>query len=267
MRICCLLLLCLPSLLAAQPAALPDVPPAGAAFDPAPQIFLAEAQVVGFDLIRMALKDTIRLAGRGHVFQIVSTLNDGQELWMIIRFWEFRQAKRDEVWMSEAENGKFFALRFRDYQRTCRPYPKTTAVSFGALMVPVKLRLPSETVEAFDFSRDVAMGTSIGLRQGLSRYKSHSATLLLGTGVSTVTALPQNSGGFAAQPSDLAAFTVSLGTLLDFEGVQLGLFTGMDMVPREAGRHWIYQRKPWFSVGIGYQFLSWSSTLSSRGSN
>lgn len=169
--------------------------------------------------------------------------------------------------MSAADNGQFFAISRRDFEAHCRAYPKTTSLSLGALMVPVKLRMATAGAGSFDFSRDVAIGTSVGIRQGLSRFKPYYFNGLIGTGVSTVAALPQNTGGFASTPADLSAFTVSLGAILDLDGVQLGLFSGIDMVTREAGQHWIYQQKPWFSLGIGYQFLNWNAPLSQRGTN
>jgi hypothetical protein len=271
-QICWLILILLvpPGLIAQGGASATD--PNAAAFardklDIGPFVFLADVQLEAFDLVHLTKLDTVRVAKRGNVFEVVTTLGIDKEVWMVIRLWEFHHAKRDEIWLSEEDNGKFFALSLNDFQLKAQHYPRTTSLSFGALMVPVKLRFRTENVEYFDFSKDVSMGTSVGVRQGLSRFKPYYASLLLSTGMSLVSALPQNSGGFVTAPTDLAAFTASMGTILDLDGVQLGIFSGIDMVPREAGGHWIYQNKPWFSMGIGYQFMSWDKGVGGRGNN
>lgn len=164
--------------------------------------------------------------------------------------------KNDNIFIDSTSNNKFYAISASDFATTCIEYKKRNGVSFGALLLPIKLRFWEKDRTRFDFSKDVTLGTSIGYKWGFNKKKSHYFNLLLGVGITSVSVDSLSSGGFVNKSTELGAFSVSVGCLFEFEKIQAGLFWGVDLMGREAGDKWVYQSMPWLSIGIGYQILS-----------
>ena len=53
-----------------------------------------------------------------------------------------------------------------------------------------------------------------------------------------------------------AALTLSIGGVLEFSQVQVGVFVGVDYINNNKEIDWNYQGKPWFSVGLGYSLFN-----------
>lgn len=232
-----------------------------------PLVFRAETRLRQFDLLRQQLTDTVRMARRGNVCQVIQMVSDGQDAWCVVRFWPFTNQANDPAWLSVADNSRYYAIRWSELQTRAQPYAKNSSATLGSVAVPLKFRFGNGRERAFDFSKDVAIGTSFGYRQGLSVFQPRYINYLLNIGVSSVTADPFTTSNAVRTNTDVAAFTPAIGLLLELNDVQIGLFSGMDYVAKELGRNWIHQGRPWLSFGIGYRLLTWNSSSSSRGTN
>ncbi|MDX2247144.1 MAG: hypothetical protein SF052_10230 [Bacteroidia bacterium] len=225
-------------------------------------IFVAEAQVVEYDLLNQNFREDSRaIAQRGDIFQVIGTATIEENIWYVFRFYRTGKVSKGGASAQENETPVFYGVRMLDFQAKTRAYNKISSVSFGAIMVPVKFRFPNKEAASFDLSKDVAIGTSIGYKQGLSRFKPYFINFLFATGVSSISAFPENTGGAVASTTDVAGLTTSLGLILEMDKIQLGVFSGIDMVPKAPGKVWTYQGAPWLSMGIGFQMLSWNAGL------
>lgn len=223
-------------------------------------IFVAEAQLVQYDLLNQNFdENSLAIAQRGDIFQVIGTATIDENIWYVFRF--HHAGKSSKGTTSEKENPVFYGVRMLDFQAKTRLYNKISSVSFGAIMVPVKFRFPNKEATSFDLSKDVAIGTSVGYKQGLSRFKPYFINFLFATGVSSISAFPENTGGAVTSTTDVAGLTTSLGIILEMDKIQLGVFSGIDMVPKSPAKVWTYQGAPWLSVGIGFQMISWNAGL------
>lgn len=227
-------------------------------------VLVADTRILKFDLATNEnTTTTFDLAKKGYIFDLVKvkkeTVSSGglnkEVVLYVIKFWEFKN-KSKNLYIGEDENENYFTIKASDFIETCVSYKKENGVSFGALVMPIKLRFGDGVTKTFDFSTDVGIGTSIGYRWGLHKTKEHNVNLLLGVGISAISADSLTTNGFLEKTTTLAAFTPSLGLLFEFGRFQTGIFVGLDVIPNEVGKQWVHQNIPWLSVGIGVQILS-----------
>jgi len=227
-------------------------------------IFIADASVQEYDLRNKSPRSNFKIAQRGNKCRIIGYQNKQY----ILRFGSFPYndgtrdiEKKDDDYLCNQDNNNYFTLDALDFHKVAIVYPKVRSFIFGALLVPIKLRPGKKDERFFDFSKDVSIGTSFGYRWGISKFRPHYTDLLFGVGISSITADETTTLGFISKSTNLAAFSLSLGGLLEFSDIQIGLFTGLDWLARDAGESWIYQGKLWFSIGIGYQIFAKNITM------
>lgn len=148
------------------------------------------------------------------------------------------------------------------------PIKGRNGVSFtaGTVLIPVKIRNSKDLnkdEKGFEFSKDVALGPFVGVKKRISKYKPHFINTGLSVGISSVSITSNNSNPTRTPTvQDLAAFTWSIGTVFEFENVQVGLFAGKDRInnnfntANQEGYNWAYQNKWWWSVGFGYALIN-----------
>jgi hypothetical protein len=175
---------------------------------------------------------------------------------VIIRFWTWQDHELRTLFNRADRGGsKYFAVATADLQhRTVPIYPKNPSFTAGAVLIPVKMRFG-----AFDFSKDVTLGPSAGVRWRTNYRNEWFAHALVSFGITSVSVDSASTKGSVTQPLDLSAVTPSLGLVFDFDGFQFGVFSGIDLISRNARFNWQYQSKPWLSVGLGYSMLTRSS--------
>ena len=137
-----------------------------------------------------------------------------------------------------------------------------TSITGGVTILPFKFR-PKVNFDGkkdgFEFSKDVQLGLSAGLRQRISHYNPFYINLLINIGISSVTLDSFNTRGFQTTSTDLAAITFAYGIVLDFNKIQFGAFVGNDRVSDKNSNNWIYQNKFWWSIGFGYSIFNVST--------
>lgn len=225
--------------------------------------------------------DTIPVP-RGWKFQLVDMLGDGSA---VIEFWQFRSPKNHKLYnyvYFKDSTGKtdstkaFFIVRAKEWQdKVVKVYstgffPKYkgdpwfggTTITGGMIVLPYKFRPALQMngqKSGFDFSKDITLGVSGGLKQRISHYQPFYLDLLGNVGISDVSQTPFNTNKGVSTPTDVPALTFSWGFVLDFKSIQLGAFMGWDRVSDSNLNGWIYQGKPWFSIGFGYSIFSVST--------
>lgn len=154
----------------------------------------------------------------------------------------------------------FFAIPKEEFaRRVTRVYAtgkSSLEITGGAVVIPVKMRL-----KPFDFSRDFSLGFAAGPRWRLSRRKEHYFMVPLAFNVTIVGVDSVSTNGKAKEPTDLGALGAAVGGVVDFNGIQMGLFVGKDWISMRdrLNTGWIYHRKTWISAGLGFTIFTRSS--------
>jgi len=193
---------------------------------------------------------------------------------VIITFWNFENDSGliDKLNLSEAivannkankesvNPNRYFLISVADLNYKAIKYYSTwkPMVTGGAVLLPIKLRY-----KPFDFSKDVTLGFSIGLKSRISRFNDFFLNALFSVGITSVTLDSLSTNG-QYQNSDRPAFTPAFGLVGEFNNIQFGIFTGWDKISTSENVNWIYNGKPWLSIGFGYTILSQQSTAVSK---
>lgn len=157
------------------------------------------------------------------------------------------------------ENRKAFILKADDMKERATPYFNTWRNGAwnwggGIVLLPVKIRnRPTRT-----YSKDLSLGLSGGAKVRVSHYNPTYLNFLINIGISSVSLDSLSTNGRILQPADAAALTTAIGVVFENHAFQFGLFVGKDRLSANDFRRsdWEYNRKPWISLGLGYQILS-----------
>ena len=248
--------------------------------------FNTDILLYSYDFLKQKVyHDTTHIGRYGWWFYRIGSIRNDDSLGQIyvIRLSQFKSrsikktsdnANNDELRKQDAEfqkldsvfNNRYFAVRveeFLDETRIIKRYSTWKALpSIGALVIPIKLRPGTKNNESevsvpFDFSQDFTIGTSVGVRFRISRYKPNYFNILGSVGITSALVDSVSTNGIVTKSnSKISAFTPSLGLLLEFSGVQIGGFVGWDFAGRSIAKNWDYHGKSWVAVGVGYQIIS-----------
>jgi hypothetical protein len=195
------------------------------------------------------------------------TLLDEKDDYVIIKFWRWTNAILIAKYNENNGLPIYFRMSKQDLltktRKTFRVWFREGAshITAGTLIIPVKLRF-----NKFDFSKDITLGPFVGWRTRLHKSSQSFISIGFNVGITSVTlnegnAVKEDNPNNPNNPKieknvDLAAFTWSYGAILEFNKVQIGVFSGYDNISENSGYKWNYQNKPWLSIGLGYSILS-----------
>lgn len=125
----------------------------------------------------------------------------------------------------------------------------------GNIFTPIKLRF-----KPFDFSKDISVGTTFGLKYAVHEKQNTAIDALMGIGISSIVIDSFSTKQSMLATNDLLSFTLSCGMVLEFGNAQIGIFSGLDFISNanQQQYEWIYKNKPWISFGIGYSLFSFN---------
>ena len=226
---------------------------------------------------------------KGYKFQLVDILDNG---YAIIQFWEFDSTSKKKSAVNnkalidtfnytngDVRQPRFFRVSPKDWQdkvvkrystnlipKKGQPWFTGTSITGGVVILPYKFRpnlRVKGVIKGYDFSKDITLGISGGLRQRISHYKPYYLNVLGNFGVSNVTETPFNTDSTLKDSRDVPAFTAAIAIVADFKNIQFGISLGWDKVSDSNKNNWIYESQPWISVGFGYSIFSVSTAHSS----
>lgn len=166
-------------------------------------------------------------------------------------------------------NGQRNAKNFGDYQIYFKVakstidkhtyYKEGASLAFGVINFPFKARFNPIS----DFSGSFNFGTAVGLRFAKKNFRNWTFSIIAGQSISNVSldnASVAKNSHLLVDNNDFSALTLSIGPLIAYNNVQIGLFVGRDMLTRQnqSTFNWTYNKEPWFSVGLGYAIFSTS---------
>ncbi len=205
-------------------------------------------------------------------FYYLQSIVAGNSNDVVIQFLNFKAASSFRTFNVDSTDAglepKYFCLPRTTFERfTSKAYAtgrNSWELAAGALILPVKLR-PGGRTTPFDFSKDVTIGTTAGGRIRMHPRRDVYQSFLLGVGISSATLTPQNTGGSVTELTDRAALTWTIGTMLEVEKFQFGLFLGQDRISQPNQGNWVYQGKTWWALGLGYSLFGASAPKEAKG--
>lgn len=218
---------------------------------------LTEAPIFQCDITGRILSRQVHEAPADAVFTLIAEDPDADSV--VIRFWEWEKTNIDKQleynYTDSSKSDLRYFLLSKTYFNSPRVVPRyTMKASFtaGTVVIPVKIRS-----KPFDFSTDVTLGPTAGVRWGISPYtNTNFFSAMLGFGVTHISLDSLSTQGVTKSAADRPALTLSLGGVFEFSGAQVGFFMGWDRISQNQEERWIYQGKPWFSIGLGYAIIS-----------
>lgn len=135
------------------------------------------------------------------------------------------------------------------------------ALNAGIINFPFRLRPQKGIV---DFSGAFNFGAAIGYTFRHKSWREVKHSLLTGYSISNVVldsmSTTRNSDKLTST-NNFTSLSFSLGYMIQYQQVQVGIFLGLDQLSRINQRTygWIYQSKPWVSLGFGLSIFSLSA--------
>ena len=142
------------------------------------------------------------------------------------------------------------------------------SLAAGVINFPFKYRFQKDNV---DFSGAFNFGAAIGYTLPHKSSNTLTHSFVSGYSVSNVvldkTSVTLNSEELA-NTNNFSAFSISLGYLVAYQRVQAGVFMGWDRIGRTNQENfgWIYQGKPWISIGFGVAVFSGQTEVATNSS-
>lgn len=168
------------------------------------------------------------------------------------------------------ETINFYHITKQDFENFTKKYvqdnPKFGFVT-GAITVPIKIRPAGSKKDSngnklrpSDFTGDINIGLSIGLRIRLDKSGKGFLIPSAGLNLSSVS-IDENTvrNGVITTKTNASSLTPFMGIIGEYDKFQIALITGWDRLAGKVGENWIYQGKPWFGVGLGYNIFNTSN--------
>jgi len=209
---------------------------------------LIEAPIYTCDILGNQTDSTLQIAPKGAVFTKIDTRGNQ----VVIRFWLWKKDTHKQYNLNYTDSTKtqqkFFLLSVDEFNQKAIPrYSKSASFTIGATHIPFRIRS-----NPFDFSNHISIGTSFGAKFPLSNYKDISLNVIGGINIANITLDSLSTNGMIEDvPDTEPAFTPSLGVVFEFSKAQIGLYLGWDLLSGKEKDIWIYQGKPWISIGVG----------------
>lgn len=188
---------------------------------------------------------------------------------LLIKFWHYNNSTQSEPknsienlynYISEETNGKYFIINLDDFNKKTNEFNGTNYnFTWGFSTLPIKLRLKNNNAP-FQYETGFSLGVNAGYEIQFQSRTKQSLGLLLGIGISTVNITPETVNNYIDKNTTTGAFTPSLGLVYSYESFQVGLFSGLDIIPGDLGQNWDYNNKPWLGVGLGFTIFQKNKT-------
>jgi hypothetical protein len=227
---------------------------------------ITDLPVVRCNISGQTISDSILIPVARSRFALIGTYGDS----VIIRFvnWDNNTERMERnnfgvvvfgQGTDTIKRNEYFKMKKTDLDANCYQIHgknlSTAQLTVGFVTMPLKLRLGKN----FEFEPTISLGATAGLKMRISKHYPNYFNLLFGASTATVTIDSFSTRGRATQPVDnILVFSPSIGAVLQFGKSQIGLFGGIDLLGKSNNTRydWIYQKKPWLTVGFGFSIFS-----------
>lgn len=213
---------------------------------------LVEAPLYECNILGTQIDTAVVVAPQGAVFTKIDQVGDQ----LVVRFWLWKKSSVLQQRLNYADSSKndyrYFLLSTEEFNLKAIPrYRKNVSFTMGVAHIPFRLRSGP-----FDFSNHLSIGSSFGAKMQLSPYQDISLNIVGGVSIANITLDSLGTNGRAESGETAPAFSPSLGVVLEVSKAQVGLYLGWDLLSGKEKKIWLYQGKPWLSIGVGMSIFS-----------
>ncbi len=170
--------------------------------------------------------------------------------------------------IKEEEQIKLFFLSDANFKRFTeiveKKEPKRSFVT-GALTIPIKLRPGGSAVDEdgnrirpFDFTGEINVGLSVGWRLAV-KGTDNKLFVIPAVGLNlTSVSIDENTvrNDIISSSTNASSLSPFIGGVFEYDGFQMLLMTGWDHLSGRVGENWVYQGKPWYGLGLGFNIFN-----------
>ncbi|MXV52448.1 hypothetical protein GS399_15845 [Pedobacter sp. HMF7647] len=151
---------------------------------------------------------------------------------------------------------RYFIIPISDLTVLAAERENAWSPAVGVATLPFKARGGTA-----DFTKDVSISGIGGFKhRGLFKWFPNTDwSTLFGIGIASVTLDSSNTNNTIKKAGDFAAISLSIGEVIEWKKLQIGLFIGWDNLKASDVNGWKYQGKTWWGIGIGFSIFSESS--------
>lgn len=196
-----------------------------------------------------------------------------------VKFWRYKDGKQQQPKSTSdslnaeeykfinqlTANDKYFAIKMKDLdEKTQEYFGISKNFTYGITLIPFKLRFGGSDKD-FQYGEGFSLGLNAGVEFSLRSRKQQSVSVLAGIAASTVSVNSESTNNYIEEDkvTTSGAFTPSLGIVYSYERFQIGTFVGWDIIGGALGENWIYNKKPWLGLGLGFTIFQKNKTESS----
>ncbi|GJM35134.1 MAG: hypothetical protein DHS20C18_41350 [Saprospiraceae bacterium] len=218
---------------------------------------LVEAPIFECNILGRELDTSVYVAPKGAVFEKISAKGNHY----VIRFMHWKKEEhlnKKFIHKDSTETEqKFFLLDVDEFNaKAVSKFSKKPTFTIGASTLPLRIR-----TGPFDFSGTLSYGTNFGIRFQLADYQDIAMNIVSGLHITHIILDSLNTQG-RLESSDnqtAAALSPAVGVVFEFSKAQVGTYLGWDFISGSTKENWIYQGKPWFSIGVGISLFNVTS--------
>jgi hypothetical protein len=153
-------------------------------------------------------------------------------------------------------------LNYKVYKMTTANYSRTKLANgkeilrFGALALPLKLRSSEGEV---NFETDMNVNFALAFRLKESFINDWDLSWQIGFGFGSTDLTSSNSSIEEGKDQSIQVLTGLTGLNLNFKGIQVGIYTGVDYINNQSQYNWKYNGNMFLSAGIGFNIFGGNS--------
>ena len=159
---------------------------------------------------------------------------------------------KDDQPSAKAVNYKVYKISKTNYDAIKIDAKGKDILRFGALALPIKLRASDDEVN-FETDLNVNFALAVRLNQGF--INQWDLTWQVGFGLGSTNLTSSNSSIEEGKDQNVQVLTGLTGLMLDYKGIQLGLYLGIDYINNQKQYNWQYNGNGFASVGIGFNIF------------
>lgn len=181
----------------------------------------------------------------------VMEINDSTVKLLALNFKESKKEKDSaKSNLSELYNNKIYVISRTDFDAFAIKYEPKERLSVGLLTLPFKAR-PQD-----DISFDTEFNLSSTLNVRFFDIAGSSFNYQVGAGIGSVGLNTSNSLGLSDdEAQDVATLTLLNGIMIQYNKVQVGLYSGVDFINNQKNYQWESNGNLWLGFGIGYNLF------------
>ncbi|MFI8605163.1 hypothetical protein ACIGCP_11915 [Cellulophaga baltica] len=144
-------------------------------------------------------------------------------------------------------NNKIYYISKTEFDKSAIVEEPKEKLTVGILTLPFKARPQDE------FSFDTEFNLNTTLNWNFHKVYDAILNLQIGAGIGSVNLNESNASGITSlKAQDVATLNLFSGLMIEYKGVQAGLYIGVDQINNQSQYKWQHNGNIWFGFGIGF---------------